>query len=151
MAKDFDISLLGDKELARTLRRLPDKFKKKILTKALRETAKPIQARAKQLVGPGVTQKLKENIKIVVIKRSRKAIGVVIRTGTKEEMGIPKDDSYYPAHVELGTRKTSPSAFFRKAMAELGPREVENLKRRIRRGIETVNLKTGKGISVRID
>lgn len=113
----FDVSILGDRELAARFRSLDRKVGGKVLRPALRLAAKRIRdvarARAPQLTGrtaAGIRVKGSS-------KRGRLAVQVV--TGTREAMGIPADAKYYyPAAVELGTERMDALPFLRPALDE---------------------------------
>lgn len=98
-----DISLLGDKKLARTFARLPGSVQKKLTRKALRDGAKIILRRAR-IYASGISKLLGRKLKVRALKRKDRSIfGAVVLTPTKAELGIPEDaKGYWPAHVELG-------------------------------------------------
>lgn len=107
--KLFDISVLGDKRLARDLNRLPDKLARKTLKRAIRKGAQAVLDRAREHI-PEDTGTLKSAMMKKVrtnqpgYKRAKR--GVVrdmFWTPTREELGIESDASgYYPFAVEYG-------------------------------------------------
>lgn len=69
---------------------------------AFRDGAKVVQAAAKANA-PHRTGALKRSIKVRSHRRSRVRFGVEVRTGTREELGIPADaPGYYPMSIETG-------------------------------------------------
>lgn len=105
VAGGIDITLLGDKALQKKFAKLHLKAQKKVFLKANRKAAKVLLKSIKSKA-PVDTGALKRNIKIRKIDRSRTKIGLTIRTGTREEMGISeKSKWYYPAIVEYGNPK----------------------------------------------
>lgn len=102
MAKMVDITMLGDKKLSRKLARLPVAMQRKVVRPSLRAGAKPMLASAKQNC-PVKTGKLKKSLKLRALKARRGNFGVMVRTGTREDLGIPADaKGYYPIAVEFG-------------------------------------------------
>ena len=118
MAKGFDISIVGDKKLIRKFKTLEAKTQKKFVRKALRAAGKPVLAAAKQKV-PVREGKLKKSLKLRAIKRSRTGVGVLIKTGNREELGIkPGEKGFYPFSVEYGTANTPEQSYLRAGMDE---------------------------------
>lgn len=98
----FSVDLQGDKELMAAFDSLLRNIQRRIARKALREGARPALRRAKSLV-PKKTRALKRSFKLRAIKRTRTAVGVVVRTGSRAELGIKDDEkAFYPASVEYG-------------------------------------------------
>ena len=124
----IDISVLGDKELQNSLKKLDIKLQKKIFKKAVRDAAKPILANAKSLV-PVDTGKLKESIKLKTGTGRRGTVGVRIETGTRADLGINADDVYfYPTVIEYNN-----TSYLRAAI----DKNPEAVKRQIGRNIRT--------------
>lgn len=105
--KGVRITVTGVKEIDRALDGLGDKLRKKVLNKLLRSAAKPINKQAKALAPVGETGMLKKHIKTRKKKGAKRGdFALEVRTGTREEMGIPKDaPAYYPAVQEYGSEK----------------------------------------------
>lgn len=138
MAKMISIEVLGDKALQRKLRALPIAMEKKIVRKALREAGRPILASAKALV-PVRTGALKKSLRLRALKRSRGSFGVQVRTGTREELGIPADAPYYyPMAVEVGTGHAPAHPYMRPALKSNEGKSIRIAAAEIRRGIEEV-------------
>lgn len=96
----IDISLLGDKKLEKSFKKIELKLQKKIFKAAVKDAAKPILALAKSYV-PVDTGKLKDSIKLKAGTGKRGTIGVRIETGTRAQLGISADDKFfYPTVVE---------------------------------------------------
>ncbi len=114
MAKGIDISLIGDKELARKLRKMPLKVQKKALRPELRASAKRLKAFLIQnlmggVVSPHTGRWLTAMLitPVQALPRSRTRIGVGLAMPTRAELGIdPKDKWYYPSAVEYGYTRT---------------------------------------------
>lgn len=118
MANIIDLKLLGDKALQRNIDKLTNAVQKKIVRKALRAEGKlllaDIKARILSIRVTGRhTDPLARLTKLRAIKRSRNRIGVQIVTPTRDELGIPSDAGYWPAHMELGTATNSATSFLR--------------------------------------
>ena len=101
------LKITGDEALARKFRTLERNVARKVLRKSLRKAAKPIQQEAKRLA-PRDSGELRRTIKIrsvTSVRSLKKNIGVIVRTGTREELGIrPNAPGYYPAVQEFGSQ-----------------------------------------------
>jgi len=138
MPKFISISMLGAPELQKKLRALPITTQKKVVRKATRDAAKAIARPAKAKAPRGSTGRLKQNIRVRAMKRSRRRVGHIISTGTRQQMGIAADPKkyYYPAGQELGNVKTRERRFLKDALAQEQDRVMSQLKRDIAAGIE---------------
>jgi len=97
--------LVGVEGLIQQLRKLRGAAIRKVYRQAIREAARPVLATAKQIV-PIKSRRLQKSLKIRAGRRSRRFISVVIKPGTRSELGIASDaKGYYPAHIELGFRR----------------------------------------------
>ena len=139
-----DLRLLGDKKLDRKLRSLDVKMQRKFARRALREAWKPVKdaakanalAIARRPAETGIMRRVARALKVRAIAKSRIVggrrrairgrrgmIGFTFRTPTRAELGIPAGSKWYPpAHIELGTRRTPPLSYMRKAFLEHAPR-----------------------------
>lgn len=100
----FDIRLLGSEQLSRDLAALPEKLERKVLTKALRQAGKYYLTLAKARV-PRDEGRWASTLRVRALKRRKGRVGVMIRVGTRAELGIdPKQRGFYPAHQEFGHR-----------------------------------------------
>lgn len=100
MAKAIKGIITGIPELNEAFRQFPLKIQKKALRPALRESAKIVAARARQLI-PVDTGKAKDTIKVTALKRSRIKLGIKIGAGSNEaDGGLP----YYVKWLEFGTK-----------------------------------------------
>jgi len=122
VARMVDISLLGDKALARKLHRLSVVTQRKVVRPALRAGAKPVLATALELVHR-LTGGLAATLKIRALPRNRRGFfGVQVRTGTRRELGIAEDDpNFWPMALEYGHRsnwggRVPPYPYLRPAM-----------------------------------
>lgn len=99
----YNIGLLGDAALSERLRNLPDILERTVLKEALQIGAQAILHDAKRRAPRGKTGLLEAGLHVRPLKRKRGRVGFMVRTGTREQMGIgPHERGYYPAHVELG-------------------------------------------------
>ncbi len=133
----INISLLGDKALQRKLDALPNKLAKKVMRQALREGARPVLASAKANA-PVLTGRMKKSLKLRAMKARRGNFGVVIMTGTREQLGIdPKDKSYYPFAVEFGFKRHNVPAhpFIRPALDDNREKSTRIIARLIGAGV----------------
>lgn len=112
MPAAFDIGLIGDKKLRKAFGELEVINQRKVMRKAQRESMKPLLKAAKARA-PKKTGKLRKSLKLRALKRSRVRSGMFIRTGTREDLGIPDGAGYYPAHIELGHEGQAPDPFMR--------------------------------------
>lgn len=113
--RGFDLQITGIEDVKKMFEALPLAVQKKALRPALRKGAKITLEKAKQLC-PAKSGKLRKSLKVRAIKRNRKGIGVVVITGTRQELGIkPDDKSYYPFSLEYGTKNMSARPFMRPA------------------------------------
>lgn len=136
MALAVNISVLGDRALERKLSRLKAATQKKIVRKALRAAAKPIRddAKANAPVDEG---DLRKNIKVRAMRRSRVRLGVIVRTGTRDEMGIPADSNwYYPAIVEYGYDDVPANPYLRNALDKNRQQALRTMGAEISSGID---------------
>ena len=133
----FDISLLGDAELARKLHALPEKVERKVIRQAIRKGGQPILRDAKANANK-LTGAMAKNIKLRAMKRKRGRIGVRIQTGTRLEMGISADEGYYyPAIVEFGDGATRRAfRFMRRALDSNQHASMTVMRDEIAKGIE---------------
>lgn len=139
---DVDISILGDAELQAGLRRLPVAAQKKVVRRAMRNTAKRMRAAILPNV-PVLTGRLRKEIarsSIRAIRRSRNKLGATVALPTREAMGIKPDSKwYYPAILEYGSPKTGlkPIRYFRESVDASWPEERKILSEELRSGIES--------------
>ena len=117
---DFDISMLGDVQLQKNLSELERAIQRKIVMKGARAAIMHVFPKMKAKVPPGrVTGRMKDTMKVKAGKLFRRTrVAMNIYTGTREELNLdPEQTSYYPAHVELGTRLRSAKSFIRAPFA----------------------------------
>lgn len=109
--------LEGADELRAKLRKLDDGAEiRKLIRQSIRTAAKPVLRLARALA-PVDTGRLRRSIKLRSGRRSKKLISVLIRPGTRADLGVPQRASgYYPAHIELGTEFISERRYLRGAM-----------------------------------
>ena|SRR3990167_2371492 len=102
MAKGFDISMTGGKELQAKFSKLPIKMQRVLLRKALPAAAEPVAAAA-VANAPTDTGALAASIHVTKPKAVRGGLKVSIATGTRSDLGIAEDATgYYPMAQECG-------------------------------------------------
>ncbi len=140
MAQAVKLTLVGDKELIRKLKRLAKKDAKAIIRKATRQAAKIIAPRAKELAPKGPKSKdhspgqLRRAIKVRSMKRSRSRIGAVVSMGDKSFAG----DTYYGSFQNWGAKKANIPAieFLDRAAKQKGKQAGKKARDIIRRELE---------------
>ncbi len=122
--------------LRRKLRRLRSADALKIVRRAARAAARVVLAEA-QRRAPVRSGALKRGLKIRALRRSRRRVGVAVRTGTRAEMEI-EGDGYYPAHIHFGSRRRNLTAqpFLRDAAEFKRAEALSILSAELGRGIE---------------
>ena len=140
MTKLFDIKIEGFEEVFKTLDKLDDKLQKKVMRPALRAGATVIKksAQAKSPVGKGPgAGKNKKHIKVKALKRSRNTIGVMIQTGTREQLNIPRDEfGYYPMILEYGSQKQKKQPFMKPALEQNHAKATNVIGKKVKSGLE---------------
>jgi len=138
MTKLFDIKIEGFEEVLKTFDTLDDKLQKKVMRPALRAGAKIIQKAAKRL-SPTLSGKNKRFIKVKSLKRSRKTIGVAIQTGTRQELGIPRDEfGYYPMVLEFGSENQKKQPFMKPALKQNHAKATNEIGKAVKSGIAKI-------------
>src|SRR5262245_58310623 len=123
MGGKFNIEMLGVPELSKALAQLPDNLERKVMVQATKKAAQFYKTLA-EARAPRDEGKLASNFKVKAMKRSRRRVGYLIQTGTRAELGIdPKDQGYYPAHVEFGHldragQQQAPNPYMRNALRQ---------------------------------
>ena len=132
-------ALLNDRALQRALKDLPEKLQKRALRQSLREKGKEIFKDA-QKNAREISPRLARTMKLRAAKTKRRGnVGVVIFTGTREELNIPASDRYYwPAAQELGTKFLRPRAFMRRANKKHEPTALEDVAKIMRNQVSSV-------------
>lgn len=153
MAKTIDISLLGDRALARKLHELPLTVGKKVLRPTLRASAKRLKAflilnLSGGVVSPHTGRWLAavQATPVRALKRSRTRFGAGLEMPSRAELGIdPKDKWYSPFAVEYGYTRTARApvdvrAFepIRKAVDDHAASELRTIANDIGNGIKRV-------------
>ncbi len=112
--KMFDISLLGDKDLQRTLNRLPTVVQGKAMRRALRTGAKVVQEDAKRRA-PVDQGDLRRGIKVRSGRRSRIGPSMLVSFPDRTKL---RSGGYYPIAIEYGTRHQRAQPMLRAAIRE---------------------------------
>ena len=138
MTRFIELQLEGFDDVIKTFEKLDDKLQAKVMRPALRAGAKVI-AKAAKNKSPTLTGKNKRFIKVKALKRSRKTIGVAIQTGTREELGIPRDEfGYYPMALEYGTQHIKKRPFMRPALEQNRGKAILAIGKKMKGGIEKI-------------
>lgn len=131
MAREIDLTFLGDKQLEKKLHGLETKIEKKALRHAMRRAGKIVLATAKTLA-PRRSGRMADTLKVRSAKKSNAnsgQVGVVVQTGTRDQLGIPEDAKYYyPAGVEYGTSHSPAQPFLRPALDQNREEALEIIK-----------------------
>ena len=137
MTKLFDLKIEGFEEVFKTLDTLDDKLQGKIMRPALRVGATIIEKAAKAKSPVGITGKNKRFIKVKALKRSRKTIGVMIQTGTREQLGIPRDEfGYYPMVLEFGSKNQKKDPFMKPALQQNHAKATSAIGKEVKSGLK---------------
>lgn len=140
-----DISFLGDKELARKLKRLEDKAARDVVKPAAKSAGVPVLAAAKSKV-PADRGRLRDGLKLSAFSR-KSGVGASVKTPTRKKLGIPADaKGYYPASLEYGwtlrvfgskfnTRVMPATPYLRPALDENATTAKNIMIREIRQGL----------------
>lgn len=102
----------GHRLIDHKLSKMPAKAQKALLRKALRVTAKEIQADAKRRA-PDESGLLRRSIKVRAGKRSRTRISVEVRTDPRN---FEREDTVYAFFIERGTKFAAPQPFLLPAL-----------------------------------
>lgn len=144
MSKLITLQLDGFEEVIKIFEKLPATLQKKALRPALRAGAKIILKAAKAKSAK-LTGKNRRFIKIKSLKRSRKSIGVMIQTGTREQLGIPRDEQgYYPMVLEYGSKNVKRRPFMKPALRENHAAATRAIGKALEKNIEKVVKKAAK-------
>jgi len=138
-----DISLFGDKELERKLKRLEGKAQKRIVKKAMRRSSKRIMTRVAINASGRVIREDTGALSDAIADAKPKSVtrrgvmSIVFPFPTRAELNIPAGaKGYYPAALEYGTRKRPPRPFIRKAVNDNMDREIEAMRKEMHADIK---------------
>ena len=144
MAKNFDISMLGDKELAKRFAEAPRKLQRRLLVSSMKEAAEPIAQSASQKA-PVDTGKLAASIHVTKAKATRGAgVKVSIATGSRDDLGIAADaKGFYPMSVEVGYvhaggKHIPAQPYLRPALAENKEKVLSSIKSDLASGLQEI-------------
>lgn len=139
----FDISVLGDKKVAKKLTGLPPKVQKKIMPKAMRASMKPVLQKARA-DAPKRTGIHRRKIKLRKAKmKAKDGLAFQVKFGVRSELGIPADaKGYYPAALEYGWvdrggNRHAARPHIRPALENNRQRVLRKMRVEIGRGVET--------------
>lgn len=138
------IEVTGVDQLLKVLQQMPAKLRNKALRPAVRDGAKLVLAKAKELVPvdadghqlPG-GKHLRDTLKVRANPgKKRGEISLRVMTGTREELGIPATEKgYYPFALEYGTLDHQPIKFMEPAYEQTKDRVIESVRAKVLRGI----------------
>lgn len=133
----YDITVLGDAELAQAFAELAPRFQARVLRKALPKAADKIKDQAKANANR-LTGAMANSITAGETKRRKRGrLLWVIKTGTRKDLGLGDEDFYYPAIVEYGDGETRrPFRFMRRALDGTRQPVMVFLQREIQQGME---------------
>jgi HK97 gp10 family phage protein len=150
----FDIRVLGDKNLTKAMRKLPDKVERKVLRKAMRTAFKTTLDRAKARVPVG-SGALKRSLKLRARRGGRNRIAFAIFSGGKDVLGVPaktksgRPRGYYPAAIEFGwnagSRPVPERPWMRAALKESEAQVLQKLRRELWTGIQKLAAESNGG------
>ena len=140
MAPAVKLTLVGDRELIKKLKRLKTKDSKAIIRKATRAAAKIIVPRAKELAPVGPKSKdhspgqLRRAINVRSMQRSRSRIGARVSMGARAFAG----ETYYGSFQNWGAKKANIPAieFLDRAAKQKGKQAGKKARDIIRRELE---------------
>jgi len=148
----LEVTVSGVEDIELALITLGPKIEKRILTQAFRVAAKVILQQARVNLAAihtagkkktDHTARISRGLKIGVLRRRGKRVrrvGVTLWTPTRDTLGIPASDTwYYPAHIELGTKRTAAQPYLRDAF-DANVKEAEN------RVVEVINQEIQKAV-----
>lgn len=140
MAKGFDISILGDRALQRKLNQLERKEARKIVSRALRNSAKRVRPEVanRAPVDTGTLRDAMSRAKIRVQKSNvRGGVRLGIVMPSREDLGIaPDDKGYYPFSLEYGQENAAARPYIRPTVDRMTPSEHRKIGRDIGKAIE---------------
>lgn len=115
----LSLELEGFDELITKFDKLPFKLQQKYLKPSLKAGAKVIQVAAKQKAHKR-SGKNARFIRVKALKKQRgRSVGSVVQTGTREQLGIPRDaKGYYPFSEEFGTKDARAHPYMRPALQQ---------------------------------
>lgn len=138
MSRLFDLELTGFENVLAQFNTLDDKVQKKALRPSLRAGAKIIQKAAKSK-SPRLSGKNRKFIKIKSIKRTRKSIGLMIQTGTRQQLGIPLDEhGYYPMVLEYGSKNVRRQPFMKPALEQNRAKAIKAIGKELEKRIASI-------------
>lgn len=145
------IAVVGAEDVRKKLLDIQMKYRRKIVSRAVRAAAKALFAAVKAIAPVGATGKLSRFLRVRVLRPSKGTgkgtvrIGVI--HGTRAQMGFdPKSakwrqqetgkDWFYPAHVEYGTKKRPAQPHLRRALKEQRENLLGIIGRELEAGLE---------------
>jgi len=141
----IDISLLGDEALSKLLARLSGPVQRRVVSKAMRASAKRIQGHVvSNLSGSPVHVRSGDlraafsGARVRAGKGKRGVIRLGIEWPTRDKLGIAADDPYfYPTAIEYGHARASAKPFMRPAVDDHESEEHRRIGSEIGAGIES--------------
>lgn len=162
----FDIDVLGEREIARRLADLTPKLERQVIRGAIRQAANEIKAQAQANVGEvrvtgRNTDPLRAGIRVRAARPRKGRVGVIVQTPSRVQLAVRRLGRgrrlsveaaseltvggsaaglrwYYPAHIELGTKRTTAQPYMRNALATRRKAAEETIRRAILAGIDKI-------------
>jgi hypothetical protein len=132
-----------DAAIQQALLNLVPQLEKKVMRQALRAAARPLLEQVRHNIAAlritgAHTGPLLRGMRLRALKRRRRGdFGVGIMTPPRVDLGIPPTSKwFYPAHIELGTRRTPARPYMRQALSTKGDAALTILRQAILAGIE---------------
>lgn len=146
MAKNFDISVLGDKDLERRLHKLDTKHQGKAVRPALRDSAKRLRVEVLENISKlthspsdvltGTLGAAFAKVKVKAVARDRREVRIGLPLPERTLLGDKAEPPYYPTAVEYGHEglaragkgpKVRPYPYIRPAVDNNREREIRHI------------------------
>jgi hypothetical protein len=141
MGNGFDVTFIGDQNVARAFKRLQGPEARKLFSKSALKALKPVLSAARAMA-PKLTGKLAATMSIRMRKNTKDLVSAWVTTGTRQKLGIAADDPYYyPMAVEAGHGGPHPAPahpFLRPAAAAAEGACLAAFKSELAQGIEVI-------------
>jgi len=126
------VTLIGEKELLKKLKRIPAKDAKKAIRKGTRAGAKMLVPEVKANT-PKRTGLLKKSVKVRSLKKSRVRTGVAVQMGKGAFVG----KTFYGGFAEYGTTRQDAQEFIKKSVRSKGQQATDHARDVINREIQS--------------
>ncbi len=128
----------GLEEVARRMRNLPKKLRRKVLNRALRSGATIVRREARRLAPVGESGLLRRSIATRTVPKSRLRVAAQVKVGVKlgRRGRRNQGDAYYWRFPEFGTKHQPAQSFMRKAFWMHRVQAANMIKQKILEGID---------------